>query len=255
MRFFRGFRQLPPLILALMLPYTFTMLILTMVLTHHLFLWDWDTCTLNTTTMNSMARMFNLLRTGHSFEAFVRLLSGRKQCRLGCDNTIEMVDANTGEVIHTLRMEKDDTSWITSISFSPDGLQIISGTNMGELCRYDIKTGIIFDSVKIHDNPISSLLFSSDETKVISRSRSHQFVSHTQTLAPVDMDSDFMSMMGQPASSLHLRRDGWVVDLRNKPVCWVPAENRAYGWQSAAYGSQILLGGLKLTLIDISAVL
>jgi hypothetical protein len=111
------------------------------------------------------------------------------------------------------------------------------------------------DLVKVHDNPISSLLFSSDGTKVISRSRSHQFVSHTQTSLPVDMDTDFVSMMGQPASSLYLRRDGWVVDLRNKPICWVPAENRAYQWQSAAYGSQILLGGLKLTLMDISAVL
>jgi len=76
-----------------------------------------------------------------------------------------------------------------------------------------------------------------------------------QSLLPVDIHTLPMTTTGKRgASSLHLLRNGCVVDLRNKPIFWVPAENRAYGWQCAVHGSQILLGGLMLTWIDISDI-
>jgi WD40 repeat protein len=226
---------------------------------HYLLIWDWKTSTPNKTTPRSMVHIFEPTIESHhrrrlSISTYLLACSpdGSKVV-LGWGEDMEVIDGTTGAVIQTLHV--NGGPWITTISFSPDGSRIISGTDTGKLCQYDMKAGLMHDLVQVDDDPISSLVFSPDGTHVISRSRSHQFVVHAHTLLPVDVDAVALPTIDKrTASSLHLLRNGWVVDLKNKPIFWVPAENRAYGWRSAAYGSQILLGGLTLTWIDVSDV-
>lgn len=219
-----------------------------------LFLWDWGTGTLSNTTLKTIGEFDECLRLGRTFQYSLACSSDGGKVVLGWIKVVEVVDASSGEVIHTFSAKGSEDSWITSISFSPDGSQIISGNSTGELCLCDITTGLVGDAIKVYAESIMSFIFSSDGNHVILRSRSQQSVVDAKTLLPVDVDAVSLSMTGNQ-SSLHLLRNGWVVDLHNKPIFWVPAENRAYGWQSAIYGSQVILGGLKLTWIDISSIL
>ena len=229
---------------------------------HYLHIWHWKTSTTSKTTPRTMDHIFNSIIKSHhrrrrSISPYLLACSpdGSKVV-LGWNEDMEVIDGTTGAIIQTVHVNGSGDPRITSILFSPDGSQVILGTDAGELGQYDMKAGLMHDLVKVDDDHISSLVFSPDGTHVISRSRSHQFVVHAHTLLPVDVDAVSLPTIDKrTASSLHLLHNGWVVDLKNKPIFWVPAENRAYGWQSAAYGSQILLGGLTLTWIDISDVM
>ena len=64
------------------------------------------------------------------------------------------------------------------------------------------------------------------------------------------MDPLFCRFSGD-VSFLHLLDDGWVVDLGNQPIFWIPAE-KCKAW--AVYGSKVLLGGPRVTMLDISNV-
>jgi WD40 repeat protein len=80
---------------------------------HHLFLWDWKT--LSKTTTNSIASMFNQERTGHSFECSFACSPDGSHVVIGCDDIIEMVDANSGVVIHRVVTDPGQTGSVKQV--------------------------------------------------------------------------------------------------------------------------------------------
>ena len=112
--------------------------------------------------------MINTLN-GHSSRVSRGAFSpdGKRIASLGIDSTINIWDANTGKILHELRMpvskEMEDERWfgtsLVCFAYSPDGKRIVGGGGSrwargesstfqvtGMLCIWDANTGEILDA-------------------------------------------------------------------------------------------------------------
>jgi WD40 repeat protein len=62
------------------------------------------------------------------------------------------------------------TGLVTSVAFSPDDKQVVSGSNDRTVRLWDAATGAALQTRKGHNSPIISIVFSLDGKQVISRS-------------------------------------------------------------------------------------
>ena len=218
------------------------------VYSDYIHIWDWNTCILNTITTNP-------IEGGPLHSRFLAPSpDGRKivvaSTRHFINDKIYVIDASSGVCMHTIGLQEDHSGILYACaSFSPDGSRIYGSAGTGRLSWWDSLTGALGNTTMAHSNAILSLMFSNEGTRIISRSCKEQVVLDAQTLLPVQA-----AEISEPRSSIHLLDDGWVVDLLGTHLFWVPVDNRTKLEQCATFGSQMLLGGEKLTWIDISGL-
>lgn len=210
-------------------------------------IWDWATC--------SLAKMTKPHRSLVSSSA---CSPDCKRIALGNEyGGIAVVDTDSGDVLLSLTAVDKGGGHIQSISFSPDGNFLVSGSDSGELRWWDARDGSFIGGSNEHTDGISSVLYFRDGCYMISRSSARQIVWDSQTRMPVNVDSLLLAALSeQDVPNLHMLADGWVIGLDNKAICWVPVENRGhnYSFKRAAHNSRILLAGRTMTLMDISSV-
>ena len=175
------------------------------------------------------------------------------------DRTVRIRDRTTGDTILAL-YPTDRDALIATLAFSVDGTKLLIGVAKDmDTHSYEV------DSIKVPSNPTDT-----DAEPVVSmrewKSPSYPTpeignamcaltmalsitTDQVAILLLIDKINVFdMSTRGTREVTLEVPRGPTSTIIRQ--MVFSPT-----GWQSAAYGSQILLGGLKLTLIDISAVL
>ncbi len=73
------------------------------------------------------------------------------------DRTVRLWDAATGAALQTL---EGHTDWVTSVAFSPDGKQVVSGSGDGTVRLWDAATGALLQALEGHTSSVTSVAFS-----------------------------------------------------------------------------------------------
>ena len=138
----------------------------------------------------------------------------------GRDSCVHIWDAITGNLLKTLR---GHTGWIQSVAFSPDGRQVLSGSecNDGLICVWDMSTGDLCIDPFAGPTAHLSTLFKTDGSCMLPTHlpQTNRIQSHgDKVISPV---------WKRPECILHLLANGWVVDLvSGKRIWWMPASHR-----------------------------
>jgi len=83
------------------------------------------------------------------------------------DDTVKVWDAESGQEMLTL---EGHPSYVTSVSFSPDGKRIVSGSNDNTVKIWDAETGQEMLTLKGHSSSVMSVSFSPDGRRIVSGS-------------------------------------------------------------------------------------
>ncbi|MCL2211012.1 MAG: caspase family protein [Treponema sp.] len=78
--------------------------------------------------------------------------------------TIKLWDVSTGREIRTF----NHSGRVSSLAFSSDGKQILSGSSSGAISLWDISTGHEIKTILGHSNTVTSVMFSPDGKKILS---------------------------------------------------------------------------------------
>jgi WD40 repeat protein len=81
--------------------------------------------------------------------------------------TVRLWDTVTGAALQTL---KGHSGWVTSIAFSSDGKQIVSGSDDEMVRLWDAVTGAALQTLEGYSNRVNSVAFSPDGKQVVSGS-------------------------------------------------------------------------------------
>lgn len=93
---------------------------------------------------------------------------GRRLACAGADNTIRVVDVDSGQVRLSIEQHAD---WVTSVAFSPDGSNIVSCSRDKTARMFDATTGELEATYTGHNDAIFSAAFSADGKFVFSGGR------------------------------------------------------------------------------------
>ena len=80
---------------------------------------------------------------------------------------MQVCDAVTGEVINTLT---GHSGYVYSVSFSPDGSRIVSGSYDRTVRVWDAITGQVINTLTGHSDRVWSVSFSADGSRLVSGS-------------------------------------------------------------------------------------
>ena len=75
------------------------------------------------------------------------------------DSTIQLWNANTGELLYTL---KGHYNWVNSVAFSPDGQTLASGSFDKTIRLWNTNTGVLLNTLTGHETMVLSVAFSPD---------------------------------------------------------------------------------------------
>ncbi len=84
----------------------------------------------------------------------------------GNNKEIKIFDASTGQCLQTINSEK----YLNSVSFSPDGTKIISGSGDKTVKIWDANTGQCIQTLKGHKKVVCDAKYSPDGRKIVSAS-------------------------------------------------------------------------------------
>jgi WD40 repeat protein len=122
---------------------------------------------------------------------------------------------------------------VTSIAFSPDGKQVVSGSDDHTVRLWDATTGVLLQTLEGHLDKVTSVVFSPDGKQVVSGSDDH-----TVRLWDATTGATLQKLWGHPdlVTSIAFLSDGklpptlhvlnhWLVEgITN--VLWLPPEYR-----------------------------
>src|ERR1700722_19526029 len=120
-------------------------------------------------------------------------------------NTISLLTGKAASwpaILHVLTGHSDA---VTSVSFSPDGKQVVSGSYDSTICIWDIETGdMVSGPFRGHDGWVMSVSFSPDGKRVVSGS-------HDKTVRIWDVET------GDMVSGPFRGHDDWVMSVSFSP--------------------------------------
>ena len=73
----------------------------------------------------------------------------------------EDVESTSGQHLRELQL-KGHADYVSSVAFSPDGRQIVSGSNDWSVWVWDAKTGVQLMELQGHTSAVNSVAFSPD---------------------------------------------------------------------------------------------
>ncbi|KAG2029825.1 WD40-repeat-containing domain protein, partial [Suillus americanus] len=115
---------------------------------------------------------------------------------------------------------------VSSVSFSPDGTRIVSGSSDSTVRVWDAATGLPFgEPFQGHTSSVLSVSFSPDGTRIVSGSRDSTVrVWDAATAQPFQEHTEINSSV-----SLN---NGWVVSPDGQLLFWVPPASREIPFHS-----------------------
>jgi WD40 repeat protein len=86
------------------------------------------------------------------------------------DRTVQLVSQRHSGWGQRAKVLEGHENWVSSVTFSPDGSQIVSGSNDHTVRIWDTTTGEALATLKGHDGSVSSVAFSPDGSQIVSGS-------------------------------------------------------------------------------------
>ncbi|CUA73480.1 putative WD repeat-containing protein all2124 [Nostoc sp, PCC 7120] [Rhizoctonia solani] len=145
------------------------------------------------------------------------------------DRTIRLWGTLTGTLVGS--PFEGHTRIIRSVAFSPDGNHLVSGSEDMTVRIWDVMDGQSLVVLQAHTGTVLSVVFSSDGTQIVSGSSDTTIrlwnapaqchvISEDDEERIIDAEEDDLSLKWD------MDRDGWVRDVQNQLLVWVPPDLR-----------------------------
>ena len=170
------------------------------------------------------------------------------------DNSAKVKSMNTREEEWSpcLQVIVGHSDCVQSVSFSPDGTRIVSGSMDNTVRLWDAVTGAHLQTLKGHSDEVQSVSFSPDGTNIVSRSYANTMLwdavtgAHLQTFM-----GDYLGHTW-PYILIH---NGWLCSTEtSQKLCWIPVTYRRI---MATNKNTVVLRDQRyhLLLLDLKALL
>ncbi|KEP50712.1 putative vegetative incompatibility protein HET-E-1 [Rhizoctonia solani 123E] len=159
------------------------------------------------------------------------------------DSTTRKWDSYTGALLDDSPF-KGRVMGSRAVAISPDGTKAVSGTELGVIWAWDIRSGnLLTDPIKAHKGGITSLAFSFDGMLFVSGS-------DDQTIRVWELPGE-QSNQGRRVGQWQFNSDGWMLDSASRPLRWLPLELRRL--EPRQFNNLIIdsRGSLRLHLRDL----
>ncbi|KAG6876095.1 hypothetical protein C0992_000971 [Termitomyces sp. T32_za158] len=151
---------------------------------------------------------------------------------------VRVWNAKTGEQVQKLQSH---TGNVHSVAFSPDGTQIVTGSDDNLVQVWDVKTGKQVLELQGHTDKVASVAFSPDGTQIVSGSRDssvrvwnimagkqvQELQDHIDSFDGILHDTESKDHSSQQQSKIinlpwYSTSDGWISSSNYNHLMWVP---------------------------------
>jgi WD40 repeat protein len=139
---------------------------------------------------------------------------------------------------------------VTSVAFSPDGKQIVSGSFDETICLWDAASGqLVASPLNGHSNAVKSVAFSPDGTNIVARY--YDGTVHSWNLATGKIDPSPDTKLG-----FLMMQNGWVCDAADRSLLYWILEHswNTDVWASSSATLVMAHDTGRVTIIDATAV-